>query len=165
MPATIVWVIDTSSIVEIRRSVESSRRSGVFKDLAALVAQHRLLFPRQVLDELARVADPAAPDHQYLWAKQNQGTACEKAPSLDSVKAVLGIASRVLDPAKDVGVEEADPYVLAKATELRNDGVDGRIITEEKNDTPRKMSLRTASGLLGIPSVPLRAFLEFEKIL
>jgi len=123
------------------------------------------MFPRQVLGELERVADPFGPDQQYLWAKRNQATACENDPSLESVKAVLAVVPRVLDPDKDAGAEEADPYVLAKAHELRRDGTDARIVTEEKNDTPRKMSLRTASGLLGIPSVPLRAFLEFEGIL
>ena len=54
---------------------------------------------------------------------------------------------------------------LAKAVDLKQAGTDARVVTEEKNDTPRKMSLRTAAGLLGIPSVPLRAFLEFEGIL
>jgi hypothetical protein len=61
-------------------------------------------------------------------------------------------------------VEEADPYVLAMARRLLAEGKDVRIVTEEKNDTPRKMSLNTAAGLLRLPSVPLRAFLEFEKI-
>jgi hypothetical protein len=137
----------------------------VFGRLADLVKQGRLLFPRQVLDELERVADQAAPDQQYLWAKRNQGTATQNPPSLDSVKTVLGIVPRVLDPDKDTGAEEADPYVLAKAADFRRERGDARVVTEDKNDTPRKMSLRTAAGLLGIPSVPLRAFLEFEGIL
>jgi hypothetical protein len=165
MAAGIVWIIDTSSIAEIRRSVENTKKAQVFSKLTELVNQRRLLFPRQVLDELERGADPDGPDQQYLWAKRNQATACRNDPSLDSVKAVLAVVSRVLDPDKDTGVEEADPYVLAKAADLRRGGSDARVVTEEKNDTPRKMSLRTASGLLGIPSVPLRAFLEFEGIL
>jgi Domain of unknown function (DUF4411) len=136
----------------------------VFEKLTELVNQGRLVFPRQVLGELERAADPAGPDQQYLWAKLNQATACQNEPSLESVKAVLAVVPRVLDADKDAGAEEADPYVLAKAHDFRRAGTDARIITEEKNDTPRKMSLRTAAGLLGIPSVPLRAFLEFEGI-
>ena len=165
MASEIVWVIDTSSIAEIRRSVENTRKVEVFSKLTEMVDKGHLLFPRQVLDELERVADQAAPDQQYLWARHNQGTGSTNPPSLDSVKSVLAVVPRVLDPDKDTGVEEADPYVLAKAADLRRAGVDARIVTEEKNDTPRKMSLRTAAGLLGIPSVPLRAFLEFESIL
>jgi hypothetical protein len=54
--------------------------------------------------------------------------------------------------------------LLAVAVRLRSDGKDARIVTEETKDTPRKMSLRTAAGLLGVPSVPLKAFLQFEGI-
>ena len=50
----------------------------------------------------------------------------------------------------------------AKAVDLTQAGTDARVVTEEKKDMPRKVSLRTAAGQLGIPSVPLRAFLEFE---
>ncbi|MPY88379.1 MAG: DUF4411 family protein [Luteitalea sp.] len=165
MVAGVVWVVDTSSIVEVRRSVENTKKPHVFEKLTELVSQGRLVFPRQVLGELARVADPVGPDQQYLWAKRNQATACQNDPSLEAVKEVLAVVPRVLDPDKDTGAEEADPYVLAKTQDLRRDGTDARVVTEEKNDTPRKMSLRTAAGLLGIPSVPLRAFLEFEGIL
>ena len=165
MAASIVWIVDTSSIVEVRRAVENTKKPQVFEKLTELVNEGRLMFPRQVLDELERVADPAGPDQQYLWAKLNQTTACHNDPSLESVKAVLAVVPRVLDPDKDTGAEEADPYVLAKAADLKQAGTDARVVTEEKNDTPRKMSLRTAAGLLGIPSVPLRAFLEFEGIL
>lgn len=69
-----------------------------FSRLTELVNQGRLLFPRQMLEELERVADQAAPDQQYLWAKRNQGTACLNAPSLDSVKEGLAVVPRVLDP-------------------------------------------------------------------
>jgi hypothetical protein len=161
----IVWVADTSSIAEVRRSIENAKKPQVFGRLTELVNEGRLAFPRQVLSELERVADPAGPDQQYLWAKRNQMIACQNDPTLESVKEVLAVVPRVLDPDKDTGVEEADPYILAKAQDLKRGGTDARVVTEEKNDTPRKMSLRTAAGLLGIPSVPLRAFLEFEKIL
>src|SRR5262245_39928579 len=119
MSSDIVWIIDTSSIVEIRRSVENTRKVEVYSKLTELVGQGRLLFPRQVLDELERVADQAAPDQQYLWAKRNQSTGCANPPSLDSVKSVLAVVPRVLDPDKDTGAEEADPYILARAAELR----------------------------------------------
>jgi hypothetical protein len=83
----IVWIVDTSSIVEVRRSVENTKKPQVFEKLTELVNQGRLMFPRQVLGELERVADPAGPDQQYLWAKLNQAPACHNDPSLDSVKA------------------------------------------------------------------------------
>jgi hypothetical protein len=38
---------------------------------------------------------------------------------------------KVLDPDKDSGAEEADPYLLALASLLRTEGLDARIVTQE----------------------------------
>lgn len=165
MAQDIIWVIDTSSIAEIRRSIENAQKKSVFAEMDTLVGRGRLVFPKQVVAELGRAADPNSPDAQYQWAKQNDAKASEHTPSLAEIKNVLGIVPTVLDPEKDTGAEEADPYVLAMALLLRSEGKDARVITQEKNDYPRKMSLSTAAGLLGIPSVPLKAFLQFEEII
>jgi len=165
MAGDVIWIIDTSSIAEVRRSIENSKKPGVFAQMSSLVDKGRLVFPKEVLRELERTADPDSPDAQYLWAKQNEGKASELDPSLDDVKSVLAKVPNVLDPDKDTGAEEADPYLLAIATRLRAEGKDARIVTEESKDTPRKLSIRTAAGLLGVPSVPLKAFLQFEGIL
>lgn len=162
--ADVIWVIDTSSVVEVRRSVRNDRKAEVFRSMGALVEAGRLLYPREVLDELDRAADPTTPDAQYQWAKQYQTLAVQPKPSFDEVKNTLAVVPSVLDPDKDTGNEEADPYVLAMTLHLRTEGKDGRIITEERKDTPRKLSLSTAAGILGIPSVPLRAFLDYEGI-
>ena len=70
----------------------------------------------------------------------------------------------MLDPPKESGVDDADPYVLAVARQLRAAGVDARVVTQETKDTPTKMSMNTACGVLGIPCVPLLAFLATESI-
>lgn len=164
MAQHVVWVIDTSSIIEIRRSVPTARRPEIFQKLSDLVTAGRVVFTKQVVDELERAADRVNPDAQYQWAKTNEAKATERAPSFDDIKTVLALVPNVLDPDKDSGAEEADPYLLAHATILRNSSVDARMVTQESKDTPRKMSLNTACGLLGIPSVPLAAFLQFERI-
>jgi hypothetical protein len=132
--------------------------------MGILVESGRLVYPKEVVVELERVADPRSPDAQYAWAKQFESIATARAASLEDVKTILAVVPDVLDADKDLGPDEADPYILAYAVRLRNGGNDARIITEEKNDTPRKMSLNTAAGLLGLASVPLRAFLQFERI-
>jgi hypothetical protein len=164
MPADLIWVIDTSSVAQIRRSIENVKKPHVFAEMGRLAESGRLLYTKQVVDELERAADPTAPDAQCLWAKQHEADACRVVPSLDDVKAVLAVVPNVLDPDKDSGTEEADPYLLAVAVRLRSQGADSRIVSEEIRETPRKTSLRTAAGLLGVPSVSLKAFLEFEGI-
>ena len=91
-------------------------------------------------------------------------TACDVVPSFEEVKAVLAVVADVLDSAKESGVDEADPYVLALAARLRADGHDARVVVQEVKDTPRKLSLNTACGILGIPSVPLLGLLRAEAI-
>ena len=161
----VVWVIDTSSIIEIRRATAAAVRRRTFAGLTQLVADQRLVYPPEVLDELERNTDLKNPDEQYQWCKNNAPTAHSRATcSQEDVKAVLAEVPTVLDPEKESGVEEADPYVLAAARKLRADGVDARVVTQDAKDTPMKMSMSTAAGVLGIPCVPLRAFLAAESI-
>jgi hypothetical protein len=56
------------------------------------------------------------------------------------------VVPRVLDPEKDTGVEEADPYILALAIQLQG-LMTFEFMTEHAKDLPTKMSLRTAAGL------------------
>ena len=60
---------------------------------------------------------------------------------------MLAAVPKVLDPEKDSGAEEADPYVLALAVNLRDEKKkNARIVTEGTRDLPTKISLRTAAG-------------------
>jgi|ERR1700674_150385 hypothetical protein len=136
MAHEVIWVIDTSSVIEIRRSVENAKRQNVFTAMSALVLGGRLVFPRQVVDELERAADPKIPDAQYQWAKQHEDMAKNQAASFDEVKEILAAVPEVLDPDKDSGVEEADPYVLAIAQRFRGDGKDARVVTQETRIPP-----------------------------
>ena len=165
-PTGIVWVIDTSSICQIRRQFQNTVKPRVFERLTELVSEERLVFPPEVIGELERGAeDRKRPDAQLAWAKLNEDVACaELTCSFEEIRDVLAEVPTVLDPDKDSGAEEADPYVLAVALRLRANGVDARIVTEERTDTPTKMSLNTAAGLLGIPSLPLGGFIVKERI-
>lgn len=94
-----------------------------------------------------------------------EATACASGASYEEVKAVLAIVPDVLDSMKESGTDEADPYVLALAAKLRAQGHDARVVVQETKDSPRKLSLNTACGMLGIPSVPLLGLLRAEGIL
>jgi hypothetical protein len=157
-----IWCVDTSSLIIIRTQFSQQERGTLLARLAALVAQGRLRFPREVIAELERYQGP---DHPVLqWAHANETTATAAQPSVADVKKVQEQVPEVLDPDKE-GVEEADPYVLAMGYRLVADGVDGRIVTEEFKTTVAKMPLGSAAGYLRIPSVSLRTMLKFEGIL
>ena len=159
-----VWVVDTSSIIEIRRFVPSAARRRVLDRFSALASEGRLRFPKQVVEELQRAADPDVPDPLLEWTERVAADACPAHPAFAKVKEILAIVPDILDPNKDSGADEADPYVLALADDLRSQALDARIVTQETKDSPRKISLNTAAGVLGIPSVPLRGLLLAEGI-
>lgn len=115
--------------------------------------------PNQVVVELERYADWV-----HEWSLDVQGIACSGSPSLEDVRDVLAIVPTILDPKKDAGVDEADPYVLAMARQIKSRGDDVRVVTQETKDKGDKMSLNTAAGILGIPCVPLGGFLHVEEI-
>lgn len=161
-----VWVVDTSSIIHIKSAVSNADRERVFEALSALVAEGRLFFPRAVLAELKRdLSDKRRLDAPCAWAMKVEAEACKISITLAEVKAVLAIVSDIMDPAKESGVDEADPYVLALAVKLRGDGHDARVVTEETKDSPKKLSLNTACGILGVPSTPLRGLLRAAGVL
>ena len=161
-----VWVIDTSSITEIRRSLPKAHQRTVYASLKKLVSGRHLVFPVEVQKELERASNPKSP-HEDLplgWVKLVAGDAVSN-PSLDTVKEVLARVPEVLDPDKPRGAEEADPYILALAVELKREGRDVTIITQEKTDKPGKLSLSSAAGILKIPAVTVLPFLKSQGLL
>lgn len=159
-----IWVVDTSAVIEIKSSIRRDQRSRVFDAFTALVRVGRLKFPGQVVHELKRDVEGHPPDQACTWALSVETAACDVAASYDEVKAVLAVVPDVLDSAKESGVDEADPYVLALAARLRVEGHDARVVVQEVKDTPKKLSLNTACGIPGIPSVPLLGLLRAEGI-
>jgi hypothetical protein len=56
--------------------------------------------------------------------------------------------------------DEADIYVLAVAVQLRAGGDDVCVLTQERNDIPKKLSLATACGALDLICLNMPGFLH-----
>ena len=162
-PQARLWIIDTSSIIESRRIVSRTAEKQILEALTKQVTAGVLVFPKQVLAELERYYLPENPDPQFKWAKFNAANASRKT-DYERVKIVLMRVPTVMDPEKQSPVDEADPYVISLALELRERDQNPTVITEDRKDQPRKMSLATACGLWEIPTVPLEAFLAHAGI-
>lgn len=149
------WIIDTSSIVEVRRAYRREEQPVVYARLTRLVDQGVLFFPREVLNEL-RDGAIAGSDLPLDWAEAcaeratSQGTVIEEVRTL-----VLPRVPSVLDHTKVGGADEADPYMLGLALRLVALGRRVTVISQEIRDRPDKMSMSTASGLLDLPCVPI----------
>jgi hypothetical protein len=135
----------------------------VWDGLTDLATKSHVLFPPEVCAEL-ELGAAANPDPPLEWARRHRGCSERKA-SFEVVREVLTIAPELVDP--DSPHEQADPYVVALALELKRGGFDVRVITDDRKDKrtrPIKLSVVTAAGLLGIATVPLFAFLRIEGL-
>lgn len=164
-----VWVIDTSSVLEIRRKLAKEKHAEIYRRLGQLVDDGKLFFPKQVLNELKRqtaeITKGGKRDLPYEWAKQDAEQATRHGTTHAALREVLAVegVAQLLDPDK-AGVEEADPYVLALAHHLIGVGLFARVITEDRVNAPDKIALASACGIVGIPVVPVRAFLLNRRI-
>jgi hypothetical protein len=160
-----VWVVDTCSIIDVRRTVPRGDQVRVYRALTDLVAAGHLVFPHEVYAELERDNTPGRTDDlPFDWAKKNVGVATRHGTDFDIVKMALAKTPSVLDHEKPAGADEADPYVLALALKLSTEGHQTTVITEERKDRAQKMSLNTACGLHRLVCVPMMAFLGSRRI-
>lgn len=164
-----IWVIDTCSILEIRRRVPAGKLSEVYRRLGELVDEDILVFPKQVLAELERqtaeITATGRRDLPYEWAQRHAERAVRHGTDHDALRSVLSVVGveELLDPDKK-GVEPADPYVLTLAYHLNAGGHFARVISEDRRNAPDKLALASACGLVGVPVVPVLAFLSSRGI-
>lgn len=167
-----VWVADTCALIEVRRCVKTddgkhvSAQKEVFAKLGKLVEIQRLVWPKEVHDELKigneKLKDPTQ-DLPFKFVEKHKDHGCKKT-DLEVVSELMrdSLVKRVLDPnAED---DEADIYVLSLALALKRLQGDIGVLTQERKDLPRKCSVSTACGHLGIVCMPMPAFLHREGI-
>jgi hypothetical protein len=143
------YVLDTSAAIDIKK-VERRVRDRVLKALTAMAKEGRLFYPREVLSELERYVPPSgqSPDELAAWARSCGAWAASIVATFATVRRVLERVPLLVDP--DLANEEADPYVLALALELRGQGYDV-VVTYDHRNRPNKLSLASACGLFRVP--------------
>lgn len=166
-----IWVIDTGSVIEIRRAnIPRSVRPHVIGELDSRATAGVIVYPPEVLGELERAADEIEKkgrgDPPLAWAKKHELNGTRFGHLFDGARAVLDRVENLIDPSKVSvgGIDDADPHVIALAVHLKNEGEDVTIITEDFNSTPRKTGLADAAGVFRIPCVRFRTFLVTEGI-
>jgi hypothetical protein len=84
-----------------------------------------------------------------VWVR-NYRHCAERKADLGIVRRVLERCPDLLDP--DKPDEQADPYVLAVALDLKTGGFDVCVVTDDRRDRlPTKLSLATAAGMFQVP--------------
>ena len=164
-----VFVIDTSSVIEVRRLMSQERTTNVtavYTQLIRLAKAETLRFPKGVIDEIKAGASAITrgPDQANDWAIACERDAVPHHELLDETKHVLAEVPDLLDAHKPSSTDEADPYVVALALKLTNAGMTVTVITDERRDTPDKTSMGSACGVMRIPAVSMRVFLARRRI-
>lgn len=168
-----IWVADTCALIDVRRCVVPAdkrmafaERRDVFRRLDTLVEAGRLVFPPETVAELkegAKGLEDPSQDEPLAFVERCRKKASRTA-KLVIVKELGAhtLVRQVVDPDREK--EEADIYVLSLALELQRDGNEVGVLTEERRDLDRKLSVNTACGLLGLVCLRMRAFLHQEGI-
>jgi hypothetical protein len=139
--SNVIWVIDSSSIVDLK-ILPLAIRSQVIRHLNALVAGNRLVYPRQVLEELRSYASPRAleSDVPYMWAKGNEAQACHPDRLINEAKAILDAYPDLIDP-DAAGRDPADPT----SSRLLRNFEGARAMRGSSRTTPGKSTTRCRS--------------------
>lgn len=157
-----LWVVDTSSLIQIRQAgITRAKQTAVFKKLTKLAQSGLLVFPPQVREEL-EWGEADHPDDPALEWVQAARVGAERAANLDTVQRVLARAPLLIDA--DSKRDQADPYVIALA--IDSEALGGvSILSDDRRDRYdgrgglQKVSVATAAGLWDIPVVPLAGFI------
>lgn len=149
-----VHVIDTSSVIQLLDLTPASLWE-VFETCTKWVEDGKLVFPTQVELELRSYN---VPDSVTVWSAGVRNRRQYPDPDYETVRKVMEYQTvkKVVDWGKASKSDPADPYVLAQAVELQEDGKSVCIVNEDKNDKNdgygklKKSSIHTCCAELGI---------------
>jgi len=127
----VMYIIDTSSLVELNKHNPMDIYPGVWKRMEGLIHSKRLFAPKEVLNELSRIDDLL-----FYWAKNQSQMFIEPTEQqIEIVKEILEKYPRLINIDRKY---DADPWVIALAIEMNRSKqktlveVKRVVVTEEK---------------------------------
>lgn len=108
-----IWVIDTGSIIEIRRGVPRGLRPKIIAELDSRARTGHIIYPPEVIGELERAAEEIRskghPDLPLTWAKKHEENGTRYGHLLDGAKAVLARIPNLIDPDRSASTAPTTP--------------------------------------------------------
>ena len=153
-PPERVWIVDTSALVEAKSALSVADQWRTFKLLEDMVRAGTVAMPRLTIREVSEIAHPDLPGAWAPGVRDIQQHPLD--PEWEDVQRVMAEAGDVVDPNKTK--DDADPYVLALALQLVQQGFDVWVVTEDRVDRNR-IAVTTACDRLGISHCSVRDFL------
>ncbi len=155
------WVIDTSSLINVKELVKIEFRQGIFSKLEIACNEGKLVYPIEVIAELKNGVKQGESDPPLTWAKKNKKLGCRLGRCFDELSEVMNhpVAKLTPDANQSVGEDDADPHVLATALKIVSLGGNPIVVTQESRKRHPQVPLNIAAGALGLPSINLYALL------
>jgi len=111
MAEEIIYVADTSALIEIQQKYPEDVFRTLWDNLSKLADKERLISPKQVFEELNRFAKE---DYLKKWAVSHKMIFRDPtAAQILKVKEILAQFPKLINPSSEH--EQADPYVIALA--------------------------------------------------
>jgi hypothetical protein len=141
----------------------------VLEASARWVEDGGLVFPVQVEIELRSYG---VPDSITAWAAGVKDRRRYSDPDFATVRKIMDneTVQRVADWSQSTKADPADPYVLAQAVELQDDGHDISVVSEDRRDKSdgygrlKKSSVVTCCKALGLSAMPVSDFLPLLQV-
>ncbi len=148
------YVVDASSIIQVKHEVPANQQWETLKKLEALVEQASLVFPREVAREVKAAAHPDAPG---VWVHGVESKCKhDMDPPDTTIRRVLARFPELVDLERGI---TGDPYVVALAIELAEQQHAPTVISDDVIDRPGKTSVRTAAMGFKLPHGRLSSLL------
>jgi hypothetical protein len=149
----LLYLIDASAFLELPRQVDNEAR--VLDGLGEAIQRGAVSFPDAVVEEVSRLARE---EHLGAWIKAIKSARVHRDASFKALGWVMHRAGGLVD--KTATRESSPSHVVAMAIELRGDGVEVVIATEDMHAKPTRMCMREACDQFEVDRVYLRDCLE-----
>ena len=127
----IIYIIDSSSLIELNKHNPMDVYPGVWQKMEELIKNERIFAPREVLNEIEEYDDLLAE-----WGKEHKKMFIE--PTTEQIKIVKEILRRYPSMIKLDKKNCADPWIIALAIEMNRNKqqtiieIKRIVVTEEK---------------------------------
>jgi len=164
-----IWILDTCALSWVRQIPRVGKKGEVevFEQLTSMLEADLIVFPSQVVDELEERGHDDPEYRPFHWAREHKKQACRFGHLFGEVTEVLAHQQirRICEWDKAKGADPADPHILALATHLRDSGQAVTVVSEDRVDKARKLSVATACGLLQVFWLRTEPFLVDQDII
>jgi hypothetical protein len=155
----VIYVVDTSTVIAVQ--VARTDTDACFIAMTGLVNESRLCFPNEVVEELERLGKDGP---SLNWAKAVSNSRCHKGAPYNYTEWVLAEFGGLVDLTASATQESAAVYVAAQALQIRNNGNELAVVTEDIRDKPTRRCLLDACEHFDLPYLRMTEFLDDAQI-